>query len=172
MGRENNLLILGAGQYGCVAKETAEIIGCYDKISFIDNNSSLAIGKTDELEAFLVDYANAFVAIGNAQIRLQYLSQLRTLGYQLVTLINPRAYVSSSAKIGQGSIVEPNVVVHSNVSVGVGCLISAGAVVNHNALVEDGCHIDCNVTVPARSVVKAGSKVECGQVYKSEAEHV
>lgn len=172
MGREDNLLIVGAGQYGCVARETAEAINYYDRISFIDNNSALAIGKTDEIEAFLDDYANAFVAIGNAQVRLQVLSQLRALGYQLVTLIHPRAYVSPSAKIGQGSIVEPNTVVHVNTSIGSGCLISAGAVINHNALLEEGCHIDCNATVAARSIVKAGTKVECGQVYKSEAGHV
>ncbi len=172
MRREDNLLIVGAGQYGCVARETAEAINCYDRISFIDNNSALAIGKTDGLDAFLDDYANVFVAIGNSQVRLQFLDQLSGLGYQLVTLIHPRAYVSPSAKIGQGSIVEPNAVIHSNVSIGIGCLISAGVVINHNAVVEDGCHIDCNATVPARSIVLAGTKVECGQVYKSEAGHV
>lgn len=172
MRREDNLLIVGAGQYGCVARETAESINCYDRISFIDNHSALAIGKTDGLDAFLDDYANAFVAIGNSQVRLQFLDQLSGLGYQLVTLIHSRAYVASSAKIGKGSIIEPNSVVQSNTSIGMGCLISAGAVINHNAIVEEGCHTDCNATVPARSVVKVGTKVECGQVYKSEAGNV
>ncbi len=172
MRRGKNLLIIGAGQYGCVAKETAEAMNCYNKIDFIDNNSSLAIGKTGELEAFLTNYQNAFVAIGNSKIRLKILSQLSELGYQVATLIHPRAYVASSAKIGKGSIIEPNSVVQSNTSIGMGCLISAGAVINHNAIVEEGCHIDCNATVPARSVVKVGTKVECGQVYKSEAGNV
>lgn len=172
MGRENNLLIIGAGQYGCVAKETAAAMGCYDKISFIDSNSPLAIGKTEELESFACDYVNAFVAIGNSSVRLEILDTLDKLGYRQVTLIHPAAFVSPSARIGKGCIVEPNAVVHSNVSIGMGCLISAGAVVNHNAVVEDGCHIDCNATVTARSIVKAGTKVECGQVYKREAGHV
>ena len=172
MGREKGLLIIGAGQYGFVAKETAEAIGCFDKISFIDNNSLLAIGKTEELEIFLDSYANAFVAIGNSQIRLQFLDQLNALGYQVVSLIHPKAYVAPSAKVGKGSIIEPNAVVHSNVSIGIGCLISAGAVVNHNAVVEDGCHIDCNATVTARSIVATGTKAKCGQVYKNEASNV
>ncbi len=172
MGRENNLLIIGAGQYGCVAKETADAMGCYDKISFIDNTSPLAIGTTEEVGIFACDYANAFVAIGNSSVRLKILDGLDKLGYRQVTLIHPTAFVSPSAKIGKGCIAEPNAVVHSNVSIGSGCLISAGAVVNHNAIVEDGCHIDCNATVTARSIVKAGTKVEYGQVYKSEASHV
>ena len=172
MERENNLLIIGAGQYGCVARETAEAMGCYSKISFIDNHSLLAIGKTDELELFVRDYANAFVAIGNSKIRLEFFDKLGELGYRQVVLIHPKAYVSPSAKIGKGCIVEPNAVIHSNANVGRACLISAGAVINHNAVVEDGCHIDCNATVTARSAVKAGTKVECGQVYKSEADYV
>ena len=172
MERENNLLIIGAGQYGCVAKETAEAMGCYDKISFIDNNSPLAIGKTDEVEFFLTDYANAFVAIGNSKTRLEIYDKLKKFGYTIVTLIHPKAYIAPSAKVEEGCIVEPNAVVHSNTCIGMGCLISAGAVINHNAVVEAGCHIDCNATVTARSVVKKGIKVESGQVYKSEAGHV
>lgn len=172
MGRENNLLIIGAGQYGCVAKETADAMGCYDKISFIDNNSPLAIGTTDELDNFLVDYAKAFVAIGNAKTRLDIYDKLKVLGYKLVTLIHPKAYVSPSSNLEKGCIIEPNAVVQSNTSIGMGCLISAGAVINHNAVVEDGCHIDCNATVPARCIIKACTKVECGQVYKSEDGHV
>lgn len=34
----SKLLILGAGQYGAVAKEIAESIGIYDAISFLDDN--------------------------------------------------------------------------------------------------------------------------------------
>ena len=40
-----NLLILGAGQYGQVAKEIAEETGYFDKIAFLDDNSEQAIGK-------------------------------------------------------------------------------------------------------------------------------
>ena len=168
MGRENNLLIIGAGQYGCVAKETAEAMACYDKISFIDSKSPLAIGRMEEVESFACNYVNAFVEIGNSKIRLESIEKLATIGYRIITLIHPKAYVSPSSKLEKGCIIEPNAVVQSNTSIGMGCLISAGAVINHNAVVEDGCHIDCNATVSARSVVKAGTKVECGQVYSNE----
>ena len=56
MGKEKRLLIIGAGQYGFVAKETAEAIGCFDVISFIDNNSSLAIGKTEDRSSLGVQF--------------------------------------------------------------------------------------------------------------------
>ena len=172
MGREKKLLIIGAGQYGYVAKETAEATCLYDKIAFIDEFAPIAIGKTKDVGNFLTEYANAFVAIGNTNVRLEIIDTLKTLGYRQVTLIHPKAYVSPSAEIAEGCIVEPNAVIHSNTRIGIGCLISAGAVVNHNAVVEDGCHIDCNATVEARSVVKAGIKVNSGQVYGNEVNYV
>ena len=32
-----NLLIIGAGQYGMVAKEIAESMKCFEKIDFVDD---------------------------------------------------------------------------------------------------------------------------------------
>ena len=40
-----NLLILGAGQYGMVAKEIAESMRKYDHIDFLDDNNPIAVGK-------------------------------------------------------------------------------------------------------------------------------
>ncbi len=37
MQKSKNLLILGAGQYGQIAKEIAESMGCFEKISFLDD---------------------------------------------------------------------------------------------------------------------------------------
>jgi hypothetical protein len=36
---KHNLLILGAGQYGMVAKEIAEATGDYTAIAFLDDNN-------------------------------------------------------------------------------------------------------------------------------------
>ena len=46
---EKNLLIIGAGSLGAIAKEIAEEIaeemGTFQKIDFLDDDSDLAIGK-------------------------------------------------------------------------------------------------------------------------------
>lgn len=46
------LLILGAGQYGQLAREVAMSMNCYDGISFLDDASGEAIGKTEEYARF------------------------------------------------------------------------------------------------------------------------
>lgn len=163
---KRNLLILGAGQYGFVVEDTANAMGCFDRIAFLDDASPRAIGKMADLAAFRQEFSQAFVAMGRPDLRLEYLQRLRDAGYTPATLIHPTAVVSPLARIGPGSIVEALAVVNANAEVGEGCLICAGAVVNHNACVGSCCQIDCNATVPARSQVPAGTKIPCGSVWE------
>ncbi|MEG2138006.1 MAG: PglB [Oscillospiraceae bacterium] len=164
----HNLLILGAGQYGMVAKETAQAMGCFEKIDFLDDNSELAIGKLQEYERFLAVYSYAFVAIGNAALRLELIGKLEEACYTVAVLVNPKAAIAPSAQLQKGTIVEAMAVVNSNAAVAIGCIISAGAVVNHDSFIGDGCHIDCNATVPSNAILLAGTTVPYGQVYQSE----
>ena len=43
-----NLLILGAGQYGQIVYETAEAMGCFDRIDFLDDQNPIAIGVLED----------------------------------------------------------------------------------------------------------------------------
>lgn len=160
-----NLLILGAGQYGCVAKETAEAMGCFGKIDFLDDNNPAAIGKLEALAQYVSAYQQAFVAMGNPQLRMRFLKELEDTGFVLAKLIHPSAVVMPSAELGGSVIVEAQAVVNSNTVVGNGCIISAGAVVNHDCVLGNCCHVDCNATVPARSWVPENTKIPCGTVY-------
>ena len=160
----SNLLIIGAGQYGCVAKEIAESMGIFDKIEFIDDNSPKAIGKISELENFAKEFKSAFVAIGNAQFRIDCINKLEQLGFEIATLIHPMAFVSKQSTLGCGTIVEPLAVVQANCKVGKGVLICSGAVLKHNSAVEDGCYIDCNSTV-AGAVVPRFTRTLYNEVF-------
>ena len=163
-GMEKHLLILGAGQYSFVARETAEAMGCFGKIDCLDDNNPSAIGKLSDYLKLFGEYTHAFVAMGNPVLRLEWLGKLEAAGYGLPVLISPKAYVAPSAQVMGGSIIEPMAVVHSNALVKTGCLICAGSIVNHNAVVEPGCQIDCGAIVKSNTVVPAGTKVPCGTV--------
>lgn len=160
------LLILGAGQYGMVAKEIAEAMGRFEQISFLDDNSSAAIGKLSDFNKCTNNFDSAVVAIGDAEKRLKLIEQLVDVGFDVPVLIHPRAYVAASAEIGRGSFIEPMVVVHTDVNVGVGCIISAGAIINHNAEVGDGCHLNCGTIVGARANVPFYTKSDYGQIIR------
>ena len=161
----NNLLILGAGQYGAVAMETAKAMCCFDTISFLDDANPIAIGKLEDYKSFVKEYSNAFIAIGNPAIRKEWINRLKEAGFSLPILHHPSAIIMPSAKIGDASIIEALALVNSNCIIKEGCIISAGAVINHNAVIENCCHIDCNAVVPARENVPEGTKVPCGAVF-------
>lgn len=172
----NNLLIVGAGSYGVVAKEVAESMGCFGKIAFVDDNAATTvlgdevIGKVADLGQYFEEYNNIFVAIGNPEVKLQLLKTIEEeTPFKIVVLVSPKSYVASSAQIRKGSIVEPMAVVHSGCVICVGCIVSAGAVVNHFTMLCDGAHIDCNATVSGNTFVPAGMKVKAGEVYRNES---
>lgn len=158
-----NLLILGAGQYGCVAREIAQAMGCFACIDFLDDNHPAA-GKLADYERLTADYGSAVVAMGNPALRLHWIERLESAGYEIPILVHPMAYVSPSAVLAPGTIVEPMAVVQANAVVKTGGLLCAGCVVNHNAVVEAGCQIDCSAVVAANAVVPAGTKVPSGTV--------
>lgn len=158
------LLIFGMGQYGWVVKEVAESTGRFEAVAFLDDNNPEALGKFSESKRFLAEYSHAFVAIGNPEVRLTLLDKIKAIGFTLATLISPRAYVSSSAEIGQACIVEPMAVVNANAKVGEGTFICAGSIVNHNAVVGDLCQIDCNAVIGASATVSRGRKIKGGMV--------
>lgn len=170
----DNLLIIGAGVYGLVAKEIAESMKRFEKIDFIDDHAketpdgTATIGAFSDIERLSENYGMAVIAIGNSEVRLRLLQKIEAeTTLRLATLISPEAHVSSSAKIGKGCIIEPMAVVHVGCVLGKGCLISAGAVVNHASTLGDGVHIDCNATVNGYMNVPNGTKVESGTVFKN-----
>ena len=162
--RKENLLIVGMGQYGFLAREIAWAMNCFDRIDFLDDNHPDAVGKMEDLARLSEQYDCAVVAIGNPEIRKSCMEKLDDL-YQLVSLIHPMSYISPSACVGRGCIIEPLAVIHTQTLIADGCLISAGAVINHNSKLGVCCHIDCNGTVPARAELAAYTKVSAGQVY-------
>lgn len=163
-----NLLILGAGQYGQVAKEIAEAMQCFGNIDFLDDCNSVAIGGLNDYIKLKNSYNCAVVAIGNAEVRLGWIEKLEECGYEVSTLIHPKSYVSPSAQVKMGCIVEPMAVINTGCQIGVGCIISAGAVVNHNAVCSLGVHVDCNATVMSNAVVPYGAKVHSGTVFNKD----
>lgn len=160
-----NLLILGAGEYGQVANEVAQSMGCFNKIAFLDDCSDIAIGRLDDYEEYASDFAYAFVAIGNAELRLKYIRKLECAGFTVATLLSSKAYISPSARLAAGVIVEPMAIINANTSVGVGVIICAGAIVNHNATVGEGCQLDCGSVVGAGVVVPAKTKLKYNEVF-------
>lgn len=167
-----DLLIIGAGIYGVVAKKIAESMKCFDKIAFADDNKKTTpdgigvVGTTADIDNLVCEYNNVIVAIGNPDVRLSLLRKLEEeTPCRIVTLVSPKVYVAPSVQVMKGSIIESMATIHTGSVIAVGCIISAGAVVNHASTCCDGVHVDCNATVAGNTLVPAGVKIKSGEVY-------
>ena len=161
----DNLLIIGAGQYGAMIKESARALNLYEKIDFLDDKNPIAIDTIDSYASHVDEYQCAIVAIGNADIRIEMTDKLKAAGYQIMSFISRRAYVSPSATIEEGCVIEPMSSISTAVHIGRCTIISSGAVVNHNSTVSEGCHINCNATVRSNSTVPPRTKVDYGEIF-------
>ena len=158
------IMIVGAGGHGKVVAEIAQDCG-YGQIAFLDDNSTEAIGKVNELERFVQLYPEAFVAIGNNEVRGNILTLLKNAGYEIPTLIHPTAYISKTAKIGSGTVVEPKAIVNTNAKIEEGCIISVGAIVDHDTQVGCCVHVNAGAVVKAGTSMKAYQRLDAGMVW-------
>jgi len=188
---QNSLLILGAGQYGVMAKEIAEAMGIFDRIAFLDDSYKASaaslqechpersvsevegsskislIGTFADLPKFAAEFRYGFVAIGNPALRRKLTEQLQQNNITPATLVHPTAYVSPSAQLETGCCVEPNATVQTGATIKQASFIASGAVIRHNATVGEFCHVDCNAVVNTLAVVPAGTHILAQETYRA-----
>jgi len=163
------LLILGAGGYGKTIADLAAQLNCYDKISFLDDNAvgSAIAGKCREYLRFADGNTEMYPAFGNNGIRMQWLNRLLEADIPVPTLVHPRAYVSSTAKLETGCMVLPMAVVNTGVTVENGCIINIGALIDHDSVIGEGCHLAPGAIVKAENRIPAGVKIDSGNVIEN-----
>lgn len=165
-----NLLILGARGHGRVVKETAEAMGVFVEIGFLDDNpeSKVALGLCSDYEKYAGEYPYAFPAFGNNELRMKWMERLQEKGFTILVLIHPTAFISPSAAVHPGTIIGAKAIINTNSVIERGSIVSVGAIVDHDAHVGRGCHIDCGATVKANCVVNDFTKLASGKVYEGD----
>lgn len=163
-GVNNNLLIIGAGGHGRVVKETAESMGIFGEIDFLDDNSKLAVGKIDEYRKFSKKYKYAFVALGNPELRRDTIKKLKELEYEIPVIIHPTAYVSQSVVVGEGGFIGVNATINTNVVIEEGCIVGIGALIDHDSSMGAFSYVNAGGIVKAGTRVEEGIKIESGMV--------
>lgn len=163
-----NLLILGAGSHGHNVKETAEKLGIFHEIKFLDDGikDDEILDRCENSARYVSHFPCAFVAIGNNDIRKRYMDKLRSEGYLIPKIIHPNATVSPNAVVGDGTVILAQATVDA-ATVGENCIIASNALVNRGAVVGDDVHVDCGGIVIKNSQVPERTTVGSGEIYNS-----
>lgn len=161
MGRK--LLIVASKRYGNYVKEIAESMGCFEEISFVDNDREGAIGKLEDVESFYPEYNCAIAACDDGTERLEWNKKLETL-YNIPVLAHMDSTISPSANLMPGCIVEPRAVIGCGSTIGQATIIGANVVVEPYCFIGDSCTLKSGTIVKSTSMVAMNTSTEQGSV--------
>lgn len=140
-----DLLVFGAGGHAMVCRECA--VG-YRNPLFLYKEGDVTGTRSDavpeglhSLQQWKALCHRAFVAIGDNHIRADVSERLTAAGFELVSLIHPRAIISPSAEIAAGVLVNAGAIVNAGARLERGCIINSGAIVEHGCTVGAYAHL-------------------------------
>lgn len=144
-----DIYIIGAGTYGEVMCELAEILG-YTVRGFYDEDDRKqgsnvlgypVLGKFSNIDNERILENNFIVAIGNNATRFKIMTIINNLGGYTPTLIHPSAIISPSAEIGKGVYIQANAYIWTKVKIDDFCIISPCVVIAHHSTIGKACLI-------------------------------
>ena len=164
------LLIVGAGGHGRSVAEAVQEAGEYSLAGFLDDAfpelgavwGIPVLGKVDNFERWRGMADCAIVAIGNNAARQRISSEMQEAGFEMATVIHPRAIVSPSAEIGAGAVVMAGAVVGTEAHLGEGAIVNCGAVIDHDCRVGNYGHLGVNAAMAGSSVLGAFAFMQAG----------
>lgn len=176
-------MILGAGGHAKVVLDAIHLSGArprpgaraIDVVGLLDSDPALrgsrlmgipVIGGDEMLPDLLrAGVRHAFVAVGAVgdNSRRQSLAErLWALGFHLLTVVHPGAWVSPHADLGEGTCVLAGAIINAGARVGRNAIVNTGAVVEHDCRVADHAHIAPGARLAAGVEVGAAAHVGLG----------
>lgn len=130
---------------------------------------------------------NVIVTIGQIKsslIREKLYKKLKNHNFNFPIIISPKAHVSKSSKISEGTIVMHHALLNSNCKIKENCIIntkaliehdvtinknthiSTGAIINGGCTINKNCFIGSNATLIQNITIKAFSVIGAGKIIK------
>lgn len=188
------IILIGGGGHCISCIDVVEQTGLYQIIGILDLPEKLGqkvlnysvIGTENELERFLPECSDFLITVGqikSSELRKIIFHKVINAGGNLPVIISPFAFVSSNARIEEGSVVMHQVLVNSGAIVGKGCILNTKSLIEHEAEIGNFCHISTaavingqakvgdfcfigsntvvsnNISITANAVIAAGSQV-------------
>jgi hypothetical protein len=130
-----SLLLIGGGGHCHSCIDVIEAEGKY-KIAGIVNLPGRntdpflgyeVLGDDGGLPELFKKYTIALITVGqfkSADLRVKLFHQFRSLGFELATMISPRAYVSKNTSLGAGTIVMHGSLFNAGARIGNNCILN------------------------------------------------
>jgi len=183
MQNKPEILLIGGGGHCHSVIDVIEQENKYKIAGIVDKKELIGIkvlnyeviACDDDLEELYKIYKYAIVTVGQIRsnsLRVKLFDLIKSLGYNIPTIISPLAYVSKYANVDQGTVIHHHALVNANANIGKNCIINTKALIEHDVRVEDNCHISTGAIINGGVVVKAnvfyGSNATCKEMIEIE----
>jgi sugar O-acyltransferase (sialic acid O-acetyltransferase NeuD family) len=152
------IILIGGGGHCLSCIDVLRLANIFEIVGILDISdkagSSLlgikVIGDDNDIPHLAGKYRNFLISIGqikNPDKRIRLFETVKKYGGNLPVVISPKAYISPSAIINEGTIIMHNALVNAKAVIGKGCIINTGALVEHEASIGNFCHISTHAIV-------------------------
>lgn len=165
------LAIIGQGGHSKVIQDIVKAIKEIEIVGYFDDkfdqsyiHQGIHYGRVHSAKKIL-DYFDEIkftIAIGNNEVRKMIVESLNLLDHHYAVLIHPSAIISSSATIGDGSVIMANAVVNADAEIQRHTIINTGSVIEHDTKVGDFAHISPKATLTGNVTVEEGAHIGAG----------
>jgi len=153
------IILLGGGGHCKSIIDTIQTSKLYEIIGIIDleQNMGQYINGIEVLDSDenLIKYKksgveNAFISvgsIGNTSVRRKLYNLAKKIEFNIPTIIDYTAIISSDATIGSGTFVGKGTIINTKSIIGSNCIINSGSIIEHDCSVDDFVHIASGATL-------------------------
>ncbi len=169
---KEKVIVIGTGGHAKVVTEIIEHEGKYEIIGFTSVEkiekflNYPVLGDDNILQNFyLKGYKKLAMGIGGFKdnnLRRKVFLELKSKGFEFVTVISPTAIIQKSNKIGEGSIIFPGVILNTEVIIGENTIIATGTSIDHETILGNHVLVSAGVTVGGFCIIEDGCLLALG----------
>lgn len=166
---------VGAGGHAKVLIDILRLCGGFEIVGLTDRNPQLwdtkvldvpVLGDDGHLPALLAGGVGAaFIGVGSegdSRLRRLLFDRARSIGFEVVSVIHPRATIAASAIIGRGAMIMAGAVINPAARLGDNVIVNTSAVVEHDCVLGNHVHIATGAKLASTVCVEEGAHIGAG----------
>lgn len=177
---KRKIILVGGGGHCASCIDVVDQEGKFQIAGIVDINKIggqvlgyPVLGGDDSLPSLRKTYEYALITIGQIKtpiIRMRLYERLVLLGFNLPSIISPRAYVSKHSVIGNGSIIMHDALINAHAEIGHNCIINTKALIEHDSKIGSHCHISTGAIINGGVTVGLGTFVGSNAVVRESVQ--
>lgn len=168
----DKLILIGAGGHSRSVVDSIDRTK-YEICGFIDENKKgkhigLPIfgSRIDDISDF-VGY-KYFVAIGDVYCRKVWFDKVKSMGLDLINIVDKTAIVSESVTIGSGNFIGKMAIINAGSKIGDNNVINTKALVEHECIIGNHNHLSTNSVINGNVIVESNVFVGSSAVFNGQ----